>query len=112
MIFAQTPPVDPLGGYSGIAQLGAVAVNAALLIYIVVRVGPNLIEKIIALQESFADVLKVQRDDFATELRNDRDAFREELKSTRDQSNRLATGGHEAVNNLAKQVEALRESKN
>lgn len=112
MIFAQTPPAapDPLGGYSSIANLGAVGVALTLLIYIIVWGWPKMMDRIDSLTQVFTSTLKEQRDDFQTELRNDRDSFREELRAGREQSNRLATSGHDSVNNLAREVSELRNS--
>lgn len=86
MIFAADPVnvADVLGGYGWLVQLGAFGVNAAILLFVVMKLGPAFLEKLSELQAAFDQALQETRSDFTAELRRQRDEFKTEIKADRD----------------------------
>lgn len=84
------------------AQLGAVGVVTALLVWIITKGVPGLLDKF---DKRLDDKEAIYRED----LKAQRADFREELKAHRDQSQAIATSGHESVKELAAQVSELKQ---
>lgn len=105
--------------WSELTALGCVLVA---FIWGLTKGAPNLIDKftktIEVLENNFGLEQAAQRDAFRDEQKESRDAFtqqlerqhaefRDDMGKQREQSNRLAAGGHEAVNKMAGSVDGL-----
>lgn len=94
--------------WSELTALGCVLIA---FIWGLTKGAPTLIDKftkaIEALEENFRAEQKETREAFSQQLERQHSEFRDDMKSHREQSNRLASGGHEAVNKMAGSIEAL-----
>lgn len=83
-------------------NVGAVSACIGLVIYMITKGGPQIIER-------FIEETSKLRDDFKSESAEQRTVFRDEMRAQREMTTILVNEGHSALKGVAKSVDDLRD---
>ena len=94
-------------------NVGAVSACVGLVIWMMTRGLPGLIERFISetskQREDYKEELKSQRDESRRDATEQRDMFRDEMVHQREMTKTLVSEGHTAIQSVSRSVDLLRE---